>query len=79
MGFLSKLPCLSKFLFVFELYIGAIAIGILQLVFSVSSLIFHIISLGVASPSGLIILILYIISIVLSLLLLYGTFQVCIW
>lgn len=77
MGFLSKLPCLSKFLFIFELYIGALAIGFLSLIYNVSCILFLFISLGIASLSGICQLVLFILSIALALLLLVGTFQVC--
>lgn len=70
------LPRLSRFLFVFELYIGAIVIGVIQLMLWGASLIYHIVSLGVASPNGILILIDVLIVLLLGLLLLYGTFKV---
>lgn len=76
MGFLSKLPCLAKFLFIFELYVGALVIGLFQLIYNIAGLLWLIISLGVASVAGITSLILYLVCIALALLLLYGTFKV---
>lgn len=76
MVFLSKIPCLSKFLWFFELHIGALVIGLIQLIFNVVALFWLVISLGIASLSGILQFVLYLICIALALLLLYGTFKV---